>query len=64
MFKYRGFILIAIPAILAIALLLAWPDIIRSYPLVIGIALGIGILAGVLAAMLRGRPDDEPADNG
>lgn len=56
MSKYRSLILVAIPIILVVVLLLSWPNIVRDYPLVFGVALAIGIIFGILAIVLRRRP--------
>jgi hypothetical protein len=56
MSKYRSLILVAIPIILVVALLLSWPNVVRSYPLVFGVALAIGIVFGILAIVLRRGP--------
>lgn len=56
MSKYRSLILVAIPIILVVALLLVWPNAVRSHPMVFGIALAIGIVFGILSVILRGGP--------
>lgn len=56
MSRYWGLILLTVPIVLAIAVLVGRPGIIRDHPFVLALMVLLGFVIGFLLVGLRGRP--------